>query len=212
MIVKMFMVGKLLTDCYVAACPKTREAIVIDPGFDNPQEAQEIFKFINQNAIKPKFIINTHGHPDHTCGNGIVKGKFAIPILIHEKDAQMLEEPGRRFAKNFGFNLNTPPADALLQDGDTIKFGETTLKVMHTPGHSQGSICLIGQKEVFTGDTLFAGSIGRVDLPQSSEKDMKSSLKKLASLPDHLKVYPGHGPATTIKEEKQTNPFLLHWL
>jgi glyoxylase-like metal-dependent hydrolase (beta-lactamase superfamily II) len=124
----------------------------------------------------------------------------------------MLEEPGRRFAKTFGFNIKTPPADKLLHDGDGIKIGETTLKVMHTPGHSPGSICLMGKKEVFTGDTLFAGSIGRADLPQSSEIAMEQSLKKLASLPNHFKVYPGHGATTTIEEEKQTNPFLLHWL
>jgi len=212
MIIKMFMVGKLLTNCYFAACPKTLEAIIIDPGFDSHSEAQQIFKYISENALNPKFVVNTHGHPDHICGNGIVKEKFAIPILIHENDAQMLEEPGRRFATKFGFNINTPPADTLLHDGDRIKFGEITLKVMHTPGHSPGSICLIGEKEAFTGDTLFAGSIGRVDLPQSSETAMKHSLKKLASLPSHFKVYPGHGPTTTIEEEKQTNPFLLHWL
>ncbi len=212
MITKMFMVGKLLTNCYVAACPKTLQAIIIDPGFDSRREAEEIFNFIKENSLTPRFIVNTHGHPDHICGNGIVKEKFGIPILIHENDAQMLEEPGRKFAAKFGFNVITLPADALLHDGNTIKVGETTLKVMHTPGHSPGSICLIGDKEVFTGDTLFAGSIGRVDLPQSSESDMKHSLKKLANLPGYFTVYPGHGPTTTIEEEKQTNPFLLNWL
>lgn len=212
MITRLFMVGKLLTNCYVVACPKTLHAIIVDPGFDSNHEAEKIFNFINENALKPQFIVITHGHPDHICGNGIVKEEFAIPILIHERDAQMLEEPGRRFAKTFGFNINTPPADAVLHGGDAIKIGEITLKVMHTPGHSPGSICLLGEKEVFTGDTLFAGSIGRVDLPQSSETDMKQSLIRLASLPDHFKVYPGHGPTTTIEEERQNNPFLLHWL
>lgn len=211
MLTEMFMVGKLLTDCYVAACPKTREAIIIDPGFDTRQEAQQIFAYISQNHLKPKYIVNTHGHPDHICGNGIVKEEYGIPILIHEYDAPMLEEPERRFARAFGFNINTTPADKLLREGDTITVGETVLKVMHTPGHSPGSVCLIGQEEVFTGDTLFAGSIGRVDLPGSSEKEMRNSLKRLANLPGHLKVYPGHGPATTIKEERETNPFLLGW-
>lgn len=212
MIIQMFMVGKLLTNCYVVACPKTLEALIIDPGFDSRHEAQEIFKHISENALKPKFIVNTHGHPDHICGNGIVKEKFATPILIHEQDAPMLEEPGKRFATKFGFNINSPPADASLQDGDSVKIGGINLKIIHTPGHSLGSICLIGEKEVFTGDTLFAGSVGRVDLPQSSEAEMKKSLKKLASLPNHFEVYPGHGPTTTIEEEKQTNPFMLHWL
>lgn len=212
MIIQMFMVGKLLTNCYIAACPKTLEAIIIDPGLDSQHEAQTIFKFINENAVKPKYILNTHGHPDHICGNGTIKEKFRIPILMHENDANMLEEPGRKFAKNYGFNITTPPADTLLKDGDTIKFGEAALKVMHTPGHSPGSICLIGEKEVFTGDTLFASSIGRTDFPHSSETAIKKSLKKLAALPDHFTVYPGHGPSTTIREEKQSNPFLLHWL
>jgi glyoxylase-like metal-dependent hydrolase (beta-lactamase superfamily II) len=112
-------------------------------------------------------------------------------------------------AKFFGFNSSSPSADNLLKDGDYVKFGKIALKVMHTPGHSPGSISLIGENEVFTGDTLFAGSIGRTDLPQSSESDMKESLKKLANLPDDLRVYPGHGPTTTIGEEKRSNPFLM---
>jgi len=98
-----------------------------------------------------------------------------------------------------------------LHDGDFVKFGKTTLKVIHTPGHSRGSISLLGEKEVFTGDTLFAGSIGRMDFPESSESDMKLSLRKLANLPNHFVVYPGHGPTTTIGEEKRSNPF-LQWL
>jgi glyoxylase-like metal-dependent hydrolase (beta-lactamase superfamily II) len=204
----MFTVGKLFTNCYIVACPETKEAIIIDPGFESVSEAEKIFKFIEENALKLKIIVNTHGHPDHVCGNGIVKGKFQTPILIHEKDAFMLGRLGKMIAKFFGFTSSSPSADALLKDGDHVKFGKITLKVMHTPGHSPGSISLIGEKEVFTGDTLFASSIGRTDLPQSSESDMKESLKKLANLPGDFKVYPGHGPTTTIGEEKQGNPFL----
>jgi hydroxyacylglutathione hydrolase len=208
MITRMFTVGKLFTNCYIVACPETKEAIIIDPGFESVSEAEKIFKFIEENALKLKIIVNTHGHPDHVCGNGIVKGKFQTPILIHEKDAFMLGRLGKMIAKFFGFTSSSPSADALLKDGDHVKFGKITLKVMHTPGHSPGSISLIGEKEVFTGDTLFAGSIGRTDLPQSSESDMKESLKKLAKLPDDFKVYPGHGPTTTIGKEKKGNPFL----
>ena len=209
--VQTFTVGKLFTNCYVAACPQTREAIIIDPGFESSVEAAEIFRYIEE-ALKLKFIVNTHGHPDHVCGNGIVKEKFKTPILIHEKDAHMLGKVGKVIAKFFGFKNSSPPADVLLKDGDTVKFGNQTLKVMHTPGHSPGSISLLGEKEVFTGDTLFAGSIGRTDLPQGSETEMKSSLKKLARLPDFFKVYPGHGPPTTIGEENANNPFLkLDW-
>lgn len=202
--IQTFTVGKLLTNCYVVACPQTREAIIIDPGLETPAEAAKVFKFLEEAALKLKFIVNTHGHPDHICGNGTVKEKFKVPILIHEGDAHMLGTSAVTF---FGFK-NSPPADILLRDGDTISFGSLNLKVMHTPGHSPGSISLLGEKEVFTGDTLFAGSIGRTDLPHGSNKEMKNSLKKLIRLPDFFKVYPGHGPPTTIGEEKANNPFL----
>ena len=164
MMTKMFTVGMLSTNCYVTSCKETRDAIIIDPGFDDQLAAEKIIKFINENALELKFIINTHGHPDHTCGNGIIKEKFHVSILIHEDDAYMLEELNKKTARFFGSNSFSPPADALLHDGNLVKFGKITLKVMHTPGHTYGSISLLGKKEVFTGDTLFAGSIGRTDL------------------------------------------------
>ncbi|MCK4474316.1 MBL fold metallo-hydrolase [Candidatus Bathyarchaeota archaeon] len=209
MMVQMFTVGRFLTNCYVAACEETKEAVIIDPGFDNQNEAGKIFGFLNANALTSKFIVNTHGHPDHTCGNRMVKKVFAVPILIHEHDAYMLGKSSRRIARFFGLESFSPPADVLLHDGDTVKFGKVALKVLHTPGHSRGSISLLGEKVIFTGDTLFAGSIGRTDFPESSEHDMMISLRsKLATLPDYFIVYPGHGPATTIGEEKRSNPFL----
>jgi glyoxylase-like metal-dependent hydrolase (beta-lactamase superfamily II) len=208
MIVQMFTVGGLFTNAYVASCEHTKEAIIIDPGFDDCLEAEKIFKLIDENALTLKFIVNTHGHPDHTCGNGIVKEKFHVPILIHEYDAHMLGKLGEKIAQFFGLDASSPPADVLLHDEDLVKLGKVTLKVMHTPGHSRGSILLLGEKEVFTGDTLFSGSIGRTDFPESSEQDMRFSLKKLSILPDNFVAFPGHGPKTTIEEEKRTNPFL----
>jgi len=208
MITQMFTVGKFFTNCYVVSCEQTKEAIIIDPGFDDRFEAEKIFNFIDENALAVKFVLNTHGHPDHTCGNGMVKEKFHVPLLIHEYDVHMLGRLGRKIAEFFDLEKYSPPADVLLRDGDLAKFGRITLKAIHTPGHSRGSISLLGEKEVFTGDTLFSGSIGRTDFPDSSEHDMNFSLKKLANLPDHLVVYPGHGPATTIGEEKRSNPFL----
>ena len=208
MIVQLFTVGELLTNCYVVSCEQTREAIIIDPGFDDSREEEKIFKYVSEQSLILKFVLNTHGHPDHTCGNGIVKGKFNVPILIHEFDAPMLGERGKRVAEFFGFRSFSPKPDIILHDGALVNFGKVTLKVMHTPGHSRGGISLIGDKEVFTGDTLFLGSIGRTDFPESSEQDMMVSLKKLAVLPDHFIVYPGHGPITTIGEEKRNNPFL----
>jgi glyoxylase-like metal-dependent hydrolase (beta-lactamase superfamily II) len=207
MIVQGFTVGWLTTNCYLVSCERTREAIIVDPGFDNRSEAEKIFKLIEENALKLKLIVDTHGHPDHTCGNGLVKERFHTPILIHEKDAHMLGETGERISELFNLKNSSPPADNLLRDGDLVNFGQTHLKVMHTPGHSSGSVSLLGEKEVFSGDTLFAGSIGRTDLPGSSAAEMKKSLQKLAHLPEHFLVYPGHGPSTTIGEEKQSNPF-----
>jgi len=208
MVVQMFTVGRFITNCYVVGCEQTREAIIIDPGFDNRFEAEEIFKLIDENFSTLKFVVNTHGHPDHTCGNEMVKEKFRVPVLIHEYDAYMLGESGKNIAEFFGFESSSPPADTLLHNGDLVRFGKIILKIMHTPGHSRGSISLLGEREVFTGDILFAGSIGRTDFPESSELDMKLSLRKLANLPNHLVVYPGHGPMTTIGEEKRGNPFL----
>mgnify|MGYP001057392539 FL=1 len=208
MILQMFTVGRLYTNCYVVACEQTKEAIIIDPGFENRFESAKIFSFITENGLTLKLVVNTHGHPDHVCGNGIIKEKFHAPILIHENDAYMLGGLNRRDAEFFGSSEFSPSANILLHEGDLVKIGKITLKVMHTPGHTSGSMSLIGEKEVFTGDTLFAGSIGRTDLPGSSERDMRLSLKKLASLSDHITVYPGHGPTTTIGEEKFNNPFL----
>ena len=207
---KMFEVGMLQTNCYIANCTETREAIIIDPGFGSSLEAEEVFTHLNWNGLKLKFIVNTHGHPDHSCGNATAKKAFDVPICIHEADAYMLGETGKTTARYFGFNCVSPPADILLHEGDSVKFGKTNLKVLHSPGHSNGSIILIGENETYTGDTLFSGSIGRTDFPASSNSAMQLSLKKLLQLPDNLMVYPGHGPASTMGEEKQANPFLIN--
>lgn len=207
--INAFVVGNFDTNCYLVSCEATRMAMIIDPGFDNYAEAERIFKTIQENRLTLKSIANTHGHPDHVCGNGIVKETYKVPILIHESDAFLLEDSaGKEVAKVLGLRSFSPAADKLLRDGDKIKTGEVTLRVIHTPGHSSGSISLQAEKAVFTGDTLFAGSKGRTDFPDSSEKDMVCSLKKLANLPNDLVVYPGHGPTTSIGEEKRSNPFL----
>jgi len=205
--IQMFTIGALSTNCYILFCEDTKEAVIIDPGFDSNFDKERIQKFIEQEKLTLKFIIDTHGHPDHTCGNGIIKEKFNVPILIHKDDADMLGKKNRIF-ELFGFQSFSPSADIMLHEEDIVRFGKTSLKVMHTPGHSRGSISLLGDKEVFVGDTLFLGSIGRTDFPESSEREMKSSLRKLANLPDHCVVYPGHGSTTTIGEEKIGNPFL----
>jgi glyoxylase-like metal-dependent hydrolase (beta-lactamase superfamily II) len=210
MIIKMLTVGALYTNCYIVGCAETREALIMDPGFDREVEAQRILREVDQRDLEVRYIVNTHGHPDHTSGNGVIKKATGAPILIHEYDAPMLTEAGKSLARLFGLRTGPPPADRMLHDGDAIQIGGVTLKVLHTPGHSKGSISLLGDDVVFTGDTLFAGSIGRYDLPGGSFQEIMRSIKnRLARLPDHVKVYPGHGPASTMGEEKRNNPFLL---
>lgn len=204
----MFTVGALDTNCYLIACERTNDAIIVDPGFDDIAEAEKISKIIKTNGLNLKMVVNTHGHPDHTCGNGIIKEWFKVPILIHKLDAYMLGDIGKRMAGLLGFKKSSPSADKLLSDGDLLSFGKIVLRVMHTPGHTHGGISLLGEHEIFTGDTLFRGTVGRTDLPDSSEQEMKMSLLKLAILPDDFAVYPGHGLPTKMGEEKRTNPFM----
>jgi len=191
MIIKRFTVGWLSTNCYVVGCEETKEAVVIDPGMDSERETEEILKFIKQNGFHIKYIINSHGHPDHISGNAVMKEATGAPILIHENDAERVQ------------------ADRKLHDGDALQVGTFKLVVLHTPGHTPDGISLLGDNVVFTGDALFAGSIGRTDFLGGSFKELINSIKtKLLSLPDSFKVYSGHGPSTTIGDEKKHNPFL----
>ena len=193
MLVETFTVGMLSTNCYVASSKETKEAILIDPGVEFSSEAQAIFDYLAAGKLTVKFIVNTHGHDDHIKGNGVFQQKLNVPICIHPLDAHFIEGAEKVVQ---------------LEDGDIVKVGDQTLKVMHTPGHTPGSICLVGEKLVFTGDTLFASGIGRTDFPGGSMTDMRLSLEKLVQLPDVLLVYPGHGETSLIGEEKRINPFL----
>ena len=197
MFVKMFTVGMFAANCFLVADSETREALIIDPGFDSELEAKTIMKEIERNDLEVKYIVDTHGHPDHVSGNSIMKKLTKAPILIHEYDSAL---------------LSSSSADRKLHDGDLIEVGSIKLRVIHTPGHSKGSVILLGADTVFSGDTLFAGSIGRFDLPGGSIEEIKNSLKsKLSTLPDYMKVYPGHGPVSTMGDEKRYNPFLKNF-
>jgi len=199
--IQTFNFGMLSTNCYIVNCPETKEAIIIDPGFDASSEAELIIRHVDAGTLKVKFIVSTHGHFDHISGDLVLKRKYGVPICIHTYDAQSLNDLGEKI----------PPANILLQDGWVLKFGQMALKVMHTPGHTRGGISLVGEKLVFTGDTLIAGGIGRTDLEGGFEQDMRLSLAKLFCLPNNYFVYPGHGLVSTIGEEKRLNPF-LQWL
>lgn len=198
MLIETFTVGTLSTNCYVVSSRQTKDAIIIDPGLEFTSEANPILEYITQAALKVKFIVNTHGHSDHVSGDVVFQEKYNVPICIHKYDADSIEALGKgRF-----------PPNILLENGSLIEFGDEYLKVLHTPGHTPGSICLVGDRLVFSGDTLFASGIGRTDFPGGSMDDIQISLQKLMLLPNDFLIYPGHGPATIMGEEKRVNPFL----
>jgi len=206
MIIKKLIVGELLVNCYILISKKNRKAIIIDPG----DEAEKILKVINKERLKVIYVINTHAHIDHTGGNDIIREETGASLLIHFLEDNSLRNPFLNLSimmSNKGKKF-LPPTRT-LEDGDKIEVEEILLRVLHTPGHTPGSICLYNGKEVFTGDTLFAGSVGRVDLPMGNRKELELSIrKKLLTLPDEIKVYPGHGPETTIGEERRNNLFI----
>ena len=209
MLIHSWVVGPLATNCYLVACNETGEALMIDPGFFT-QEAEKILKILRR-KFKLKKILNTHGHVDHISGNSVLKRHTEADILIHRDDALMLADPERNLSNMLGLNVISPKADRLLEDSEIVKVGALELKVIHTPGHTKGSISLFCEKEkvVFTGDTLFAGSIGRTDLPGSSFREIVHSLnEKLMNLPEETIVYPGHGEKTSIGREKRINPYV----
>ncbi len=201
--------GAVDTNCYVLACPETRAAAVIDPGAFSQEEVAAIIGILGKEGLSAEFIINTHGHIDHIAGNREVKQATGAMILIHADDACRLGDGQLNGAAMFGMDIESPPADRLLHDGEEVELGRVRIMVLHTPGHTPGGICLLAGGMLFSGDTLFAGSVGRTDLPGGSEKAlMKSIGDKLMVLPDDTAVRPGHGPRTTIAREKRENPFL----
>ncbi len=205
MIIKELVVGPLMANCFICGCSKTKEAVVIDPGGD----ADTILLSLADAKLKVKYIINTHGHFDHVSANGKMKDATGADILIHPLDAPMLEKLSSN-AAFFGVSVeNSPPCDQTLEEGDTVSFGDVTLKVIHTPGHTPGGISLYTNGVVFVGDTLFAGSIGRTDFPGGNFNTLISSIKtKLFNMEDDIRVFSGHGPETSIGIEKRHNPFV----
>lgn len=214
-IVRSAAVGFAEANCYLVACEETREGAVIDPGTMGTEETSAIAIEVERLGVIVRYIINTHGHPDHMSGNDLLKVAVGGDVLIHELDAFKLTDPLRNASRMFGLEVRVKPADRLIEDGETIAVGKVRLRVVHTPGHSAGGITLLGDGFAFTGDTLLAGSIGRTDLPCSSEENtiaydvlLDSIKEKLLTLPEETVVLAGHGPPTTVGEEKRSNPFL----
>ena len=198
------VVGRLQTNCYILQCDAT--AIIIDPG----DEPERIVRFLNGMRVKPSQIIATHTHFDHVLGVDSLRTKLSIPFLIHHDDLDMLESMQSRVRQFMGFEVPPPPkVDGYLKDGESLKLGDESIRVLHTPGHSPGSISLSGDGYVLTGDALFSQSIGRTDLPGGDLDTLVRSIREqLFKLDDETIVYPGHGPETTIGDEKLANPFV----
>ena len=205
-----FLVGQMAVYAYVVGCEATGQALVIDPAGEEDHIVGEAAK----QGLTITKIVNTHGHPDHTCGNARIKELTGSPILVHEADAApMISASSQQFAAMLGC-VGTPPADETLTEGQVIRVGrEVELKVIHTPGHTPGCICLYTPGHVFTGDTLFVGGVGRTDLPGGSWNQMLASIEnRILTLPDDTVVWPGHdygsSPHSTVRQEREFNPFL----
>ncbi len=190
----------------------THACTVVDPGMNTASENKEFDDFISEYRLKLNAIICTHCHVDHVLGCKYLKEKYNIPFYIHKKELDMLGQ-AQLYGDFFGLNVETPPPpDYFLTEGDAVKVGESELKVIHVPGHSEGSIAFYCAKENFliTGDVLFKGSIGRTDLPGGDYNTIISSINlKLLTLPGDIAVFPGHGSNTTMDIERKSNPFLV---
>jgi len=203
--------GPLATNCYLVwrepevGGSDRSPAIALDPA-DDPDG---ILRAAEQHSLAIRLIANTHGHGDHIGGVSALRAATGAAVAIHESDAAMLSDAMLSGAAVFGLPQETTAADRLLKEGDSLALdGGLSLAVLHTPGHTPGSICLLGESVLFSGDCLFAGGIGRTDLPGGDEEAMMASLARLRALDPRTKVYPGHGPPTTIGEEVASNPWL----
>jgi len=204
-IIEILELGPYFVNCYVVGDPESKRGFIIDPGWD----AERIINFVERHGLKIEKIIITHGHADHIGALDEVRSHFGATVLIGEKDARMLADPSANLSTLADGQLSVDPADEFLCEGDKVTAGKFTFTVLETPGHSPGSISLYGHGVVFTGDALFLGSIGRTDFPGSSHETLLNSIKtKLFVLPDDTIVYSGHGPDTSIGQEREFNPFV----
>lgn len=197
---------------YIVWDDATHEAMIVDPGMIDPSEQYTLDKFISDHGFKPKYLVNTHMHLDHTFGDEYVKTRYDLPLQAHEAETPFgLNREAQ--ARRFGIRMEISPLhiDNTLQEGDTLRLGDEELKVIHVPGHSPGSIVLYAPEShlLIAGDVLFRSSIGRTDLAMGNYNQLISGIRdKLLTLPGDTTVYPGHGPTTTIDDEIRSNPYL----
>ena len=204
MIVEKLVVGPFDTNCYIVGSESNREGMIVDPG----DKAKEILKKVEDLQLDIKLIALTHGHIDHIGALKKIKEATGAEVAIHADDAGSLRKQPLTIMLGLFYPI-PPPPDRLLKDGDSIEVGDLHFAVLHTPGHTPGGICLLGEGVVFSGDTLFNYSVGRADLPGGNESRLMNSIQtRLMTLPDETIVYPGHGPDTTIGAERKGNPYL----
>jgi glyoxylase-like metal-dependent hydrolase (beta-lactamase superfamily II) len=203
--VEPIVVGPLFSNCYILWDEETNQGVIIDPG----DEAETILKTVKNLGIKIKYILATHGHFDHVGAVARIRKELNVEFLAHKDDLFFLED-GENAAQRWGIQIDQPPKpDHYIEDGDKIKFGKFELTVIHTPGHSPGGVSFLNNRMLFCGDTLFQGSIGRTDFRKGSFEDLAKSIKtRLYTLPDDTIVYTGHGPVTSIGDEKKYNAFI----
>ncbi len=206
--VNALTVGSMSVCCYVVSCEETGEAMVIDPGGNE----DDILALCEKEKVKVKYIVNTHGHPDHVCGNKKIKEATGADIVMHAEDADFFGRPEVTEYFSLLGMTPSPPVDKTVVEGEMITIGNESLQVLHTPGHTPGGMCLYQAPNCFTGDTLFVGGVGRTDFPGGDTSTLLKAIEeKLLTLPDETVVWPGHGyggDTSTIGEEARSNPFL----
>jgi glyoxylase-like metal-dependent hydrolase (beta-lactamase superfamily II) len=202
--IENIIVGPLQVNCFIVYDEDSLEALVVDPG----DEAEKIIRLIETRRLKVSSIVCTHAHFDHIGAVRRLKEKTGAPVIIQKGDFEIYMRAGEQAAL-WGFQIEQPPEpDVYIVDGDEMGLGRSRFKVLHTPGHSPGGISLYGEGVIFTGDTIFAGSVGRTDFLGGSMAELKKSFSKIISLPPDTRIFPGHGPSTTVKEEKVCNFFV----
>jgi glyoxylase-like metal-dependent hydrolase (beta-lactamase superfamily II) len=211
--IEQIMVGFMQVFCYLVYDEETKEGILIDPAGNE----KELIDHLSKKGIKLRYIVNTHGHADHTCGNDAIREATGALLVMHESDDDLSQKPeSARFALSLGFRLSGP-ADVRVRGDDELAFGNLKMKFINTPGHSPGSCCILIDGNLFTGDTLFVGAVGRTDLAGGSFEQLIRSLQYLVkTLPPDTVVWPGHDygdrPRSTLAHEAKTNPYIVGYM
>jgi len=212
MIVEQMLLGPMAVFTYIVGCEKEKECLVIDPAGSEGK----ILSRVRAMEMRLKYVVNTHAHVDHTAGNRGILSRVDAQLVIHRDDADRIVSGLNKFFAVAMGKRPSPRPHLLVEDGDSLSIGRTSLQIIHTPGHTPGSICLYGEGNLFTGDTLFVGAVGRTDLKGGSFQVLLTSLKKLLELPPDTVVWPGHHygdrPSSSLARERETNPYIIDFL